>query len=100
MKVAGDFVRDDSRHLFTGGAARTASIQKTADNFETRVRAGGQSEAILVVGQKLRKTSGLHPEWGALQMTKAFLPAQARDMDEVTHILADGVGNLLRRHGF
>jgi hypothetical protein len=99
LKVAGDVVRDETRQLLTGGAARTESLQKTAEGIETRVRLGGQSTALLVVAQSLRKTTGQHPEFGSLQV-RTMLEAEHEKEHDVEGILVEGVGHLLERHGF
>lgn len=96
----GEVVRAEAYGLFTKGVARSESIQRTAANFETRVRAGGNAKAIVVVGQRLPSTTGTRPDYGGLQMTRALLPARERKIDEAAQILEDGAYALLRRHGF
>lgn len=64
FREVGDIVRDDARERFSGLSERTAA------GFRTVVRQRGVS-----VEQKLRKTTGLRPDWGAIQMRKALLPA-------------------------
>lgn len=64
LKRAGEVVKDDSYRRF-----RTYS-EKSASGFRVRSRIGG-----VYVEQKLRKTTGHHPEYGALQMRKALLPS-------------------------
>lgn len=67
---------------------------KTARGFRTVVRQRGVS-----VEQSLRKTTGLHPEWGKQQMRKGLLPALDDELGEVTEMVERRVGGLLRRHG-
>jgi hypothetical protein len=72
------------------------NVRRTAEGFRTFVRAG----AIVHLEQSLRKTTGLHPEWGALQMTKGLLPAREEKLDEVADRVELFVGALLHKHGF
>lgn len=67
---------------------------KTARGFKTIVRQRGVS-----VEQSLRKTTGLHPEWGKVQMTKGLLPALDDEHLVVEHIMETKVAGLLRRNG-
>lgn len=78
LEKVGEIVRlDGSRALIqykTGGAARSAAesinAAKSAAGFKVRIRQRG-----VEVEQSLRKTTGLHPEWGGVQMKHALLPA-------------------------
>lgn len=90
----GDVVRDDARHKF-----EDISLQ-TAAGFETRVRAGGDASALVVVAQRLRKTTGKRPDYGATQMRHALLPARAEKQEDAVRILEDGAIKLLHDHGF
>lgn len=90
----GDVVRDEARTLFD-----SISV-KTANGFETRVRAGGVARELVVVAQSLRKTTGLHGLYGAMQMKVALLPARDAKLGEAAVILDQGAGRLLREHGF
>jgi hypothetical protein len=76
--------------------ASRASTRRTAEGFRTYIRGG----ANVHVEQSLRKTTGLRPDWGELQMTKGLLPARADKIDEVADRIEDGVGGLLHKHGF
>lgn len=51
---------------------------KSAAGLKVRIRQRGVD-----VEQSLRKTTGLRPDYGALQMRKALLPAVARKFPEV-----------------
>ena len=69
----------------TGDAVKTEAAtrfsrydQKSAAGYRTVVRQRGIS-----VEQRLRRTTGLRPDFGALQMAKALLPAAA-DKQAVT----------------
>jgi hypothetical protein len=68
--------------------------QKTARGFRTVVRQRGVS-----VEQSLRKTTGLQPQWGKLQMRKGLLPALEAEQGEVAELVEKRVGGLLHRHG-
>jgi hypothetical protein len=94
LEQVGAVVRDEASRDFVNYSSWSAA------NFETRVRAGGQSSAVLVVGQRLRKTSGKRPDFGALQVTHAFLPAWEAKADEATDICEHEVVELLHEHGF
>jgi hypothetical protein len=68
LKGVGEVVRADAAEDFSKYSTRSAA------GFKVRVRQRG-----VAVEQSLRKTTGKHPEWGALQMTKALIPARSRD---------------------
>lgn len=68
----------------------------SARGFRTYVRAGAHVD----VEQSNRKTTGEHPEYGALQMSKALVPARDEKIDEVGLLVEGRVGGLLSRHGF
>ena len=85
LREAGDVVREDAARRFLRYDVKTAS------GFRIRSRVGG-----VFVEQKLRKTTGLHPEFGALQMRVALVPALdaksnevVRRMDQALEQLAD-----------
>jgi len=69
------FFRDELRKV--GDIVRVSAVrrfkvydERSAAGFRTRVRQRG-----VEVEQSYRKTTGLHPEYGRLQMVKALLPA-------------------------
>jgi hypothetical protein len=73
-------LRSEQRTLFrevgepirSEAALRFAAIdRRSAAGYRVRVRQRG-----VIVEQSLRKTTGKHPEYGALQMRRALLPAQ------------------------
>jgi len=79
-------LRSEQRKLFrevgepirSEAAVRFASIdRKSAAGYRVRVRQRG-----VIVEQSLRKTTGKHPEYGALQMRRALLPAQQHQAPE------------------
>ncbi len=92
MGEVGQIVTDEARRMFEPYS------RFTAQNFETRVRVG--AEALVIVGQRLTKTTGTKPDWGAKQMREALIPARSKKLDESALILENRVGRLLHRHGF
>lgn len=72
FREVGDTVRTDAAARFAPVNARSAA------GYRTRVRQRG-----IAVEQSLRKTSGLHPEYGSLQMRQALLPALMSNVDEM-----------------
>ncbi len=96
----GRIVQEDAASRFARKMGDSASIRKTAAGFETRVRAGGGAHSVVVVAQRLTKTTGTRPDYGAKQMTEALLPARAANMDRAERELEQGAYSLLRRHGF
>lgn len=58
---------------------RPQDAVRSATGFKVRVRQRG-----VEVEQSLRKTTGLHPEWGAVQMRHGLLPALYRSELEIT----------------
>lgn len=53
----------------------------------------------VTVEQRLRRTTGLRKDFGALQMRKSLLPALAENADEVTDALADVLDRQLAAWG-
>jgi hypothetical protein len=72
FRKVGDIVRSDAERRFMQFDAHSAA------GYRTRVRVRGVS-----VEQSLRKTTGNRPDYGALQMTAALLPALERQEDAV-----------------
>ena len=72
LREVGEVVRADAAADFSKYSARSAA------GFKVRVRQRG-----VAVEQSLRKTTGRHPEWGGLQMTKALIPARTRDEEKI-----------------
>lgn len=90
LTAAGRIVSDDARSRFAGTDARSAM------GMRPRIRGG----ARVVVEQRRRKTTGQHPEFGALQMRRAFLPALASKRGEVERRLERMVDQLGNDNGF
>lgn len=78
FRAVGKLVADAARAKFTGGVARSASVQRTADGFTPVVRLRG-----VEVDQKLRKTTGLRPDWGKTQMRKGLVPGLEESTDAI-----------------
>jgi hypothetical protein len=68
--------------------------QRTARGFRTIVRKRGVS-----VEQSLRKTTGLRPDWGGVQMVDGLIPAAEEELPEVERIVERKVVGLLHRNG-
>jgi hypothetical protein len=67
----------------TGAQTRLAAkAPKSAAGYKVRVRQRG-----VAVEQSLRKTTGVHPEWGAYQMRHALLPSLAANADETERLM-------------
>jgi hypothetical protein len=76
LREAGEIVRSEAATLFSPRDARSAA------GYKVRVRQRG-----VAVEQSLRKTTGLHPEYGSLQMRDALLPAlDAKEGEVVSHL--------------
>lgn len=85
-------VRDDLRQvgeLVAVDAYRRFSSydENTAKHFRPTVRRTG----TVVVEQRLRKTTGLRPDWGTLQMKKALIPAANDKAQELERKLRESV---------
>lgn len=72
LKEAGDVVREEASRLFSPVSA------KTAGGYKVRARVSG-----VHVEQSLRKTTGMRPDFGALQMRRALVPALINKEDDV-----------------
>lgn len=85
LREAGESVRRNATERFD------AYSTKSAHGYRVAVRTRG-----ITVEQSLRKTTGRNPQWGALQMRKALLPALSherqafeRDMEHAVDLIAD-----------
>lgn len=72
FREVGDIVRVDAARRLDGLSPKAAA------GLRTRVRQRGVS-----VEQSLRRTTGKRPDWGAVQMRDALLPAVEAKEDEV-----------------
>jgi hypothetical protein len=87
IRHAGESVRADAGALFTAHEARkgrplSPSDARTAAGYRTIVRARG-----VAVEQKLRRTTGKHPEFGKMQMRRALVPALEENEDKTYRAL-------------
>lgn len=87
-------VRAALREVAEPVRAEAASLFETVDprsaaGYRVRVRQRGVS-----VEQSLRKTTGKHPEFGALQMREALLPALARKEGEIERGMEDAIDRI------
>lgn len=98
LQKAGDLVAEEAKKRFIYSLGRRSGHIHTTEGFEARSRP--TAGAAVFVGQKLPKTTGLRPDYGALQVTKGFLPARAAKIDEARDIVEDEVIGLLRANGF
>jgi hypothetical protein len=80
LKEAGDVVKIEASSRFQ------RFDHKTAEGFRTRVRQTGVS-----VEQSLRRTTGTRPDYGALQMREALLPAMEEKSREVEDTFNDAM---------
>lgn len=85
------FVRDAFRQVGEQVRSDAADRFKTIDSrsaagYKTRVRQRG-----VAVEQSIRKTTGLHPEYGSLQMRRALIPALQSNADDTTRAMEDAM---------
>jgi hypothetical protein len=83
FRKVGDIVKVDAAGKFFAYDVHTAA------GFRTVVRARGVS-----VEQSLRRTTGLRPDFGALQMRRALLPALAEDEPQVEHQFEEAISTV------
>lgn len=91
LREVGAIVQRDAVRRFSPINARSAA------GYKVRVRQRG-----VAVEQSLRKTTGVHPEWGAYQMRHALLPAlEANEgyVEAATERALDAVANHFNRGG-
>jgi hypothetical protein len=89
LRSAGQVVQREAMSLFAPVSPRSAT------GYKVRVRQSG-----VAVEQSLRRTTGEHPEFGALQMQRALLPAMDRREHEVINRLESLLHRVAAREGF
>lgn len=94
LREVGYVVRDDARARFMPYS------QKSAMGFRVGVSLLSSSSAYVTISQRNKRVTGKRPDFGALQITKALLPAREAKQDEAAEILENGAVKLLRSHGF
>lgn len=90
LRLVGGMVSDDATERFR------KYDDATAAGFRVRVRVGG----LVQVEQSKRKTTGTRPDFGALQMTKALLPAREAKLEQAAVGLEKRVLRVMHQHGF
>lgn len=90
LKEAAGIVADEARSRFTSIDSRSAS------GFRPRTKGFGRA----FVEQSRRRTTGKRPDYGALQMRRALLPALGSKQDEVIDRLDRMLGRLGGDYGF
>lgn len=90
LREAAQKVAEDARSKFAGIDSRSAS------GFRPRIRGFGR----VVVEQRLKRTTGQHPEFGSLQMRRALLPALGENQEHVIDTLDNLLDTLGRSNGF
>jgi hypothetical protein len=86
VRQAGTAVRDDAKGKFD------RYDPKSAAGYRVVVRQRG-----VAVEQKYRKTTGQHPKFGTLQMTKALLPALDENTDNTTRAVNAALDRIAAR---
>lgn len=90
LKEAAGIVAEEARSLFSSYDSRSAS------GFRPRVKGFGRA----FVEQSRRRTTGKRPDYGALQMRRALLPALGSKQAEVIERLDKMLGRLGDDNGF
>jgi hypothetical protein len=103
LYAIGELVRKDAEERFKPDEPALASqydaFEKTGRGFRTRVRASGRY-GILQLEQSIPRTTGQHPEYGALMVTRGLLPARESHVPETVELLERDVVSLLHNRGF
>lgn len=89
LREAAQPVREEAANIFARYDARSAA------GYRVSVRQRG-----VAVEQSRRRTTGQHPEFGALQMRRALIPALERREDKVVEGVERVMDMLSRRSGF
>jgi hypothetical protein len=85
FRDAGELVRSDAASRFSPIDARSAA------GYKVRVRQRG-----VAVEQSLRKTTGKHPQYGALQMRRALIPALDANEARTEHAIEEALDTVVR----
>jgi hypothetical protein len=93
LKEAADFVAKDAGARLS---ELSPSPARSAAGVVPRVRNAG----LVTVEQKLRRTTGKRPDWGATQMARAFLPAADADADQVAAMVETAIDSVAFSQGF
>ena len=88
---------DAAQLVAVSARSRFSAIDaRSAGGFRPRVKGFGR----VVVEQRYRRTTGLRPDFGSLQMRRALLPALYSEQDQVMHELEDMLDTIGRKEGF
>lgn len=90
LLAAGELVAASARDRFS------TIDTHAAQGFRPRMRGFGR----LVVEQRQRRTTGLRPDFGSLQMTRALLPARAENEERLVGALETMLDTLGMENGF
>lgn len=90
LRAAGKIVETRARSMFADISPRSAM------GMRSRTRGFGR----VVVEQTRRRTTGARPDFGALQMRRALIPARSAERDNVIHALENMLDRLGREAGF
>lgn len=92
-RLVRDELRKAAEPVRAEAAARFAPYDaRSATRYGISVRRVG----TVAVEQRLRRTTGQHPEFGALQMRKALVPALESNEDKVVDALDEALERLFR----
>lgn len=89
LRRAAEPVRDEARRLLAPVDSRSAS----------RIGISVRKVGLVSVEQRLRRTTGKHPQFGSLQMRKAFVPALGSRSDVVVGRLEEALDRLADEWG-
>lgn len=90
LKAAGEIVATEAQQRFSAIDVRSAA------GIRSRVKGFGR----VTVEQQRRKKTGLRPDFGALQMRRALLPARAANEDRVLQSVEGMLDRIGREAGF
>ncbi|MFA4974746.1 MAG: hypothetical protein WC683_19255 [bacterium] len=90
LRSAAEPVRRKAESLFSRYSTRTAS------RFGISVRRSGS----VSVEQRLRKVTGLRPDWGSLQMREGLVPALDAEQAEVIRVFERILDEAMQDGGF
>jgi hypothetical protein len=86
LRESGETVRRDATERFASVSVRSAAGYKV-----------GVTQKSVRVYQSLRKTTGKRPDYGALQMRRALLPALAANEEETVKAFEDAIDRIADR---
>lgn len=93
LKEAADVVAKDA-------SARLSELSPSPSRSAASIRPRVRSAGLVTVEQTRRKTTGKRPDWGAIQMRDAFLPAADADEAVVAGMIEKAIDDVALRHGF